>query len=293
MKVAVVVGGTSPEAEISRRSGKAVADALRDIGYDVSVIELDRNLPIELDRLRPGRIFLALHGCPGEDGTVQGLLDILGYKYTGCGVESSAICMDKDITKRVLKTYGITVPSGLTFFRGDEIFSPEFPCVVKPARAGSTVGISIVRDKKNFNDAVEKAFGIDTKVIVEEYIPGREITVPVLNGKALPIVEVVAETGFYDFSAKYEKPTTRYIVPAEIKEITFQRLHSISEKVYKVLECRGAIRIDFRLNENGIPYLLEVNSIPGMTEHSLLPKSATAAGISFEKLIGDILDSQS
>ncbi len=289
MKIAVVKGGRSPEAEISRKTAKAVVKALLNLKHDVKAIELDGKFIEELIKFNPEKVFIALHGVPGEDGTVQGLLEILGIDYTGCNTQTSAICMDKDITKRVLKSFGIIVPSGETFFKGDKVKWSEFPCVVKPARTGSTVGISIVKDPEEFERAVETAFNFDKKILVEEYIEGKEITVPVLNGKALPAIEIVPEGGFYDYEAKYEKGTTKYVIPADLGEKTEKRLKRISEKVFKVLECKGAIRIDYRLSKQNVPFLLEVNTIPGMTERSLLPKSAAVVGMSFEELIKEIL----
>jgi len=292
MRVAVIKGGSSPEAEVSRRTAAAVSKALRELGHEVREVELDRKLYEELSSFKPDKVFIALHGIPGEDGTVQGFFETIGIPYTGCGVQASAICMDKDITKRVLKSHGINVPSGETYFRGEEVSWLEFPCVVKPARTGSTIGVSVVRSPEELEDAINLAFSFDSKVIVEEFIEGREITVPVLKGKALPPVEVIPEGGFYDYEAKYRKGTTRYEVPAKLHKKVEERLRRTSEKVFRLLECRGAIRVDFRLDSNGIPFLLEVNTIPGMTERSLLPKSAMAVGMGFKELIGEIIEDE-
>jgi len=289
MKIAVIKGGPSPEAEISRETARAVANALKRLEYNVKVLELNKDTVKELLEFNPDKVFLALHGVPGEDGTVQGFLETLGIEYTGCNTQTSAICMDKDITKRVLKSFGIPVPAGESFFKSEDVNWTEFPCVVKPARTGSTVGISLVKDDTELEKAVQLAFNYDRKIIIEEYIEGREITVPVLNGKALPPIEVIPESGFYDYEAKYRKKTTRYIIPASLGKKTEERIKKISEKVFKILECRGAIRIDYRLSNHNVPFLLEINTIPGMTERSLLPKSAQAAGISFDELIREIL----
>ena len=289
MRVAVVYGGPSPEAEISRKSATGVISALKERGYEVFPLELDSSFLKKLEEIKPDKVFLVLHGCPGEDGTVQGLLEVMGFEYTGCNTQTSALCMDKDITKRVLKTYGIPVPAGETYFSEAEVELLELPCVVKPARTGSSVGINVVKTEKSFWQAVKEAFSYDTKIIVEEYIEGKEVTVGVLNGKALPPIEIVTETGFYDYSAKYEKPTTKYIVPAPLPERLKKRILNISEKVYRILECRGAVRIDFRIDEKGRPFVLEVNTIPGMTERSLLPKAAQAMGMEFGELIERIL----
>ncbi|MEO2068409.1 MAG: D-alanine--D-alanine ligase [Desulfurobacteriaceae bacterium] len=287
--MAVVFGGPSPEAEISKKSAKSVVEALHKKGYQVFEVELNENIVENLKKINPDKVFLVLHGSPGEDGTVQGLLEITGFKYTGCNTQTSAVCMDKDITKRILKTYGIPVPSGETYFRGDEVNWVEFPCVVKPARTGSTVGINIAKDEESFQKAVEEAFKYDTKIIVEEFIEGKEITVAVLFGKVLPPIEIITETGFYDFDSKYKKKTTSYKIPAELSKRLEEKIRKLAEKIYKVLECRGAVRIDFRIDEFNIPYVLEVNTIPGMTERSLLPKAAKFYGIEFEDLVEEIL----
>ncbi len=291
MKVAVVFGGPSPESEISKKSAESVISALKKLGHQVFPVELSEKLPLELSIIKPDKVFLVLHGSPGEDGTVQGLLEIMGIPYTGCGVAASAISIDKDLTKRVLKSHGIPVPAGITIYRGETVESDEleFPCIVKPARAGSSVGVSLVRSESDFEEALKKAFLYDSKVLIEEYLDGKELTVGVVNGRALPPVEILPKREFYDYTAKYEDTNTQYLVPAPINSKLKSRLKSIAEKVYKVLECRGAIRVDFKLNRYGSPYVLEINTIPGLTERSLLPKAAAYSGISFEELIEEML----
>lgn len=291
MKVAVVFGGPSPESEVSKKSAESVISALKTLGHQVFPIELSEKLPLELSKIKPDKVFLVLHGSPGEDGTVQGLLDIMGIPYTGSGVSASAISIDKDLTKRVLKSYGIPVPAGITVYRGETVDPDEleFPCVVKPARAGSSVGVSLVKSKSDFEGALEEAFLYDSKVLIEEYLEGKELTVGILNGKALTPVEILPGREFYDYAAKYKDTATQYLIPAPINSKLENRLKSIAEKVYRVLECRGAVRVDFRLNRYGSPFVLEVNSIPGLTERSLLPKAAAYSGISFEKLIEEML----
>ena len=291
MKVAVVFGGPSPEAEVSKKSAESVISALKKLGHEVVPVELDGELPLKLKEINPDKVFLALHGSPGEDGTVQGLLEIMGIPYTGCGVISSAVSIDKDLTKRVLKSYGIPVPAGITIFKGEKV-NPEdfeFPCVVKPSRAGSSVGVSLVKTDSEFESALEEAFHYDSKVIVEEFLPGKELTVGVVNGRALTPIEIVPGREFYDYTAKYEDTSTRYLVPAPVNKNLERRLKSIAEEVYRVLECRGAVRVDFRLNQYGSPFVLEINTIPGLTERSLLPKAAAYEGIAFEKLVEEML----
>ncbi len=289
MKVAVIYGGPSPEAEISKKSAKSVIKALKELGHAVYPIELSQELPVKLKEISPDKVFLVLHGSPGEDGTVQGLLEIMGIPYTGCGVISSAVSIDKDLTKRLLSSYGIPVPAGITLFKGEEVEPLELPCVVKPARAGSSVGVTLVKEEEEFERAVKEAFKYDDKVLIEEFLGGKELTVALLTGKALPPVEILPRGELYDYRAKYSSPDTGYLVPAQIPPHLKRRLTSIAERVYKVLECRGAVRVDFRLNNYGSPFVLEVNTIPGLTERSLLPKAAQAAGISFKQLVGEML----
>ncbi|MEO2082828.1 MAG: ATP-grasp domain-containing protein, partial [Desulfurobacteriaceae bacterium] len=179
---------------------------------------------------------------------------------------------------------------GITLFRGDEIPPVEFPCIVKPCRAGSSVGVSLVKSPEAFAEALKRAFEFDSKVLIEELLEGKELTVAVLNGKALPPVEIIPAGEFYDYSSKYEDSKTRYEVPAQLPEKLEKKLRKIAERAYKVLECRGAVRVDFKLDKYSSPYVLEVNTIPGLTERSLLPKAAAAAGITFEKLIERMLE---
>jgi len=290
VKVLVVYGGPSPESEISKKSAQSVINSLKRLGYEVFPVELTPELPEKVKEIAPDVAFIVLHGSPGEDGTVQGMFDVMGIPYTGCDTLSSAVSIDKDFTKRILKTHGIPVPAGVTLFKGDDVPKfLEFPCVVKPAKAGSSVGICIVKSEGEFEGALQKAFSYDNKVLIEEYLSGKEITVGVLNGKAFPPVEVIPANEFYDYESKYSSDQTRYEVPAKLPENLRKRLREISEKVFKILGCRGAIRIDFKLNEFGSPFVLEVNTIPGLTERSLLPKAARAAGYTFDQLMEEIL----
>jgi len=292
LKVLVVYGGPSPEAEVSRRSAESVIKALKSLGHEVFSVELSSNFPEEVRRINPDVVFLALHGSPGEDGSVQGLLEIMGIPYTGCGVTQSALLMDKDLTKRILKTHGIPVPSGITLFKGDEVpGNLEFPCVLKPARVGSSVGVSLVREESELQTSLERAFSYDSKVLVEEYLSGREITVAVLNGKAFSPVEIVPAGEFYDYESKYIDSSTEYRAPAPLHPRLESRLKSISEKIYKIFECKGPIRVDFKLDSYNSPYVLEINTIPGLTERSLLPLAAKISGYSFNDLVEEILKS--
>ncbi|WP_456457308.1 D-alanine--D-alanine ligase family protein [Thermovibrio sp.] len=291
MKVAVVFGGPSPEAEISRKSAQSVIKALKSLGHQVYPIELTKDLPFKLKEVSPDKVFLSLHGSPGEDGTVQGLLEIMGIPYTGCGVIASALTIDKDACKRYLSSYGIPVPSGFTLFKGKELPKfLEFPCIVKPSSGGSSVGTTLVKEEKEFKGALNRAFLYDSKVLVEEYLPGKELTVSVVNGRAFVPVEIVPASEFYDYESKYESSKTRYLVPAEISPNLTRRLKSLALKAYSLLNCKGAVRVDFKLDSYGSPYLLEVNTIPGLTERSLLPKAAAFEGLTFEELIKEMLE---
>jgi D-alanine-D-alanine ligase len=294
-KIAVLLGGLSKEREVSLRSGAAVAKALKSRGHDVTEIDVGRDLPEKLKSSGAEAAFLALHGRYGEDGTVQGLLEVMGIPYTGAGPLASALCMDKVLTKKVLVSEmgaSILTPAWKVAKRdtvGAIHESPlPLPVVVKPNREGSTIGISIVREEKNFKAALEEALKLDETVLIEEFIEGMETTVSVLNGRALPVIEIVPKSGFYDFTSKYTKGLTDYIVPARIEDKVRDRLQKTSGAIWKVLDLAGFARMDFILRGDGA-YFLEVNTIPGMTETSLVPKAAAAAGISFEDLCEDVL----
>jgi len=238
--------------------------------------------------------FLALHGCGGEDGTVQGLLEVMGIPYTGSGVQASAMGMNKPVTKAFVRMHGVPVAPGVVMQRAGNQAIPTqlpWPLVVKPANQGSTVGVSVVRKPSQWRHALKRAFERDHEVLVEPFIDGREMTVSVLDGEALPPIEIVAPGAFYDYAAKYEKPETRYLCPAPVTKGQEQRVKALALRAYQVLGCAGAARIDFRLNRYGRPVFLEINTIPGMTRRSLLPLSAAQAGIDYDSLTERILES--
>lgn len=295
MRVAVLMGGLSKEREISLKSGKAVAGALRKKGHDVTEIDADAAVVKKIEAIKPEKIFLALHGKFGEDGTIQGILEWMRIPYTGPSILASAICFDKLATKEYLAAKGIVTPEFEIYREGEnpddwlKKFSLGFPCVVKPNTEGSTIGISRVTEGGALKKAVLEALKFDRVVLVERMITGREITVGVHRGRALPIVEVAPKSGFYDYEAKYTKGMTEYIVPAELSEKTVKSVLATSEKICRILQCEGAVRIDYMLSKNEEPYFLEVNTIPGMTETSLLPKAAACAGLTFEDLCEEIL----
>lgn len=297
-KVAVLMGGLSKEREVSLRSGKAVAGALRKKGHDVTEIDADARVIDKLKTAKPEAAFIALHGKFGEDGTIQGILEWLRIPYTSPSVSTSALCHDKVWTKSVLRSLSLRLSPEMVFRRHDDVdlwlkkfdMAPlEFPVIVKPSCEGSSIGIRRVYKRGDLKGALREGIVSDEVLLVEELIEGREITVGILNGKALPIVEVRPKSGFYDFKSKYTPGQTEYLVPAPLDDLFREELQASCEHIYSFLKLEGAVRMDFMLNEKGESYFLEVNTIPGMTETSLLPKAAACAGLSFEDLCEEIL----
>lgn len=291
--IGVLMGGQSSEREISLKTGTAICQALLRRAYRVIPIDVNSSLPRQLCAKKVDVAFIALHGPGGEDGTVQGLLEVMGIPYTGSGVRASAIAMDKELTKILLKANGIVVAKGgvLHGTSPQEIppFGLRWPVVVKPAAQGSTIGISIARQPSDWKPALRRARRYGSAVVVESYIPGEEIAVAVLNGQALAPIEIVAPGGFYDFAAKYQKAETQYRCPAPLTPELTTLLKELAGKVYTIVGCAGAARVDFRLNRRHQPFVLEVNTIPGMTERSLLPMAAAQAGLSYDSLTESLL----
>ena len=289
------MGGTSAEREVSLRSGQAVHRALVRCGYQAVTIDAATDVPRALRAKKVQMVFLALHGRGGEDGAMQGLLEVLGMPYTGSGVRASAVAMHKAATKTLLASHGIPVPSGAVVCAGQRATTPpaglKLPLVVKPVSEGSTIGVSILRRLADWRPALREAHAYDKEALVETYIPGRELTVSVLDGRALPAVEIRPKGGFYDYTAKYTKGQSRYLCPAPLAPAMQRRLNDLAVEAYRVLGCEGAVRVDFRLTPGGKPYVLEVNTIPGMTETSLLPMAAAQAGLAYEQLTERILGS--
>ncbi len=288
------MGGLSKERDVSLRSGAAVAKALRTRGYNIVEIDVDREVAARLKNENIEVVFLVLHGRYGEDGTLQGLLEILGIPYTGSGVLPSAIGMDKDLTKRLLAPHGVQVAEWTAVRRGAvELRSPiPLPVVIKPNHEGSTIGISIVREEKDFVAALTEAAKLDDVVVIEKFISGTEVTVAVIDGRAFPIVEIAPKGGFYDYTSKYTKGMTDYIVPARLTHAVRDRLQKNSEKIWNLLNLEGYARMDY-IVDGERDYFLEVNTTPGMTETSLVPKAAAAAGLSFEDVCEKILNTAS
>lgn len=303
-RIGVLMGGQSSEREVSLRTGQAVQRALVRRGYDAVPIDVGPSLYKDLQEHKIDLVFLALHGPGGEDGAIQGFLETIGMPYTGCGVLASALGMDKVTAKALLTQHGVPVPPGTAVKRGDAMSSGRvlrsakltWPVVVKPASQGSTIGVSVVRKPSQWKQALTLAHRYDRQALVEAYIPGHEITVSLLGegeGKvsALPAVEIVAPSGFYDYTAKYQKGKTRYLCPAPLSANVSRRLRELAVKTYEVFGCEGAVRVDFRVTPRGRPYVLEINTIPGMTETSLLPMAAAQAGIDYDALTERILES--
>ncbi|MCK4401620.1 D-alanine--D-alanine ligase [bacterium] len=292
-RIAVLMGGASSERDISLKSGNCVLKALKEAQLNATAFDVNRDLPDRLIKNKINLVFIALHGKPGEDGTIQGMLDILNIPYTGSGVLASALSMDKIASKRLFQIAGIPTPEFRVISK-DKLYIANslknFPVVVKPSTEGSTIGISIVRKEDEFKKAMEIAFRYDDNVICEKYIDGKEITVGILEEKALPVIEIIPKSGFYDFNAKYGKKSTDFVVPAELVKEKISQIKQIAFKAHKVLGCYGMSRVDMKLDCKLNPYVLEINTIPGLTETSLLPKAAQAAGISFRELCLILLD---
>lgn len=295
------MGGLSKEREISLRTGNAVLQALQKKGIPALAIDCGFNLTDQLSDAKIDCAFIALHGPLGEDGCIQGLLEWLQIPYTGSGVLASALGMDKAVLNRVSRDLEFLVPQEVIFdCRFETVsdflnrFKGDLPVIVKPSREGSTINCTIVKEKGGLKGAIEKALQSDVKVLVEEYIKGKEVTIAVLNGKALPAIEIVPKSGFYDYTSKYTKGMTEYILPARVSQGCLENLSKISLSLYQTIDCSGVIRVDFIVSDKGEkPFFLEVNTIPGLTETSLVPKAAAHAGISFEDLCEAILNDAS
>ena len=293
-RIGVLMGGWSAEREVSLRSGKAISNALRDSGYDVAAIDAGADLCDTLKKEEIEIAFIALHGGHGENGAVQGMLEVLGIPYTGSGVLASALAMDKEASKKIFLYHKIPVPSFVVVHREtiDYILQTidfPMPWVIKPVTEGSSIGVSIVREEKQIKPALEKAFSLSERVIIEEYVEGKEVHIGILHDRVLGGVEVRPSLEFYSYEAKYTAGLTEYILPPEINALAYERAKETALAAHSGLGCRGATRVDLRIDEKGNPYVLEVNTIPGMTETSLLPKVAGLVGLDFHGLIEEIL----
>ncbi len=292
-RVAVLMGGWSAEREVSLVSGRAVLAALERLGFPCRGIDAGRDVAARLAEDRPDVAFIALHGRGGEDGAVQGLLEVMAIPYTGSGVLASALAMNKKYSKWLFQARGVRTPRWELVVTGGEARTggsvTGFPAVVKPVAEGSTIGVSIVPGPDRMAEALASAFRHGNEAIVEAYVPGRELTVGILGRRALPAVEILLDEGFYDYRAKYHSPGTRYLAPADTGPELAGELETLAREAFGALGCRGFARVDFRVDPDGVPWVLEVNTIPGMTDHSLLPKAAEAAGLSFEDMVEEIV----
>jgi D-alanine-D-alanine ligase len=323
IKIALFVGGSSPEREVSKSSGKAIYKAIKSLGYSCRLIDpaYGTSQPSEEERFFSKEdfaeiknenlvktiysdllddidlVFLALHGKWGEDGVIQSLLELKGIRYTGSGVFSSAVSMNKDVSKILIQKNGVNTANWFTTDKNFDINNLNatiqtkfgFPCVVKPNDQGSTVGLTVAKTVDVLEENVNLALKYSDVVLIEEFIPGREMTVAILDDSSLPVLEIIPKSGFYDYESKYTSGKSEYIVPANIPSEVFGKLQQQALAAFKSLHCKTYGRVDFRLNENNIPFCLEVNTLPGMTETSLVPKMAKAVGISFEELIDRII----
>ncbi len=287
--VGVLMGGLSSEREVSLRSGEAVLTALRARGYQAKPIYVDRDLDLVLRQSGIDTAFIALHGRYGEDGCVQGLLETLGIPYTGSDVLASALAMHKIKAKELFRLHNLPTPAYYVADASDDDVLARhgdfgFPCVVKPAREGSSVGVTIVADETGLAAAIEEAGCFDRAVLVERFVAGQEVSVAVLGDHALGAVEVAPGGEFYDYGAKYTAGASQYFIPPRLSPERYRGVLTQAVRAHLALGCRGATRVDMIVSESGNEYVLEVNTIPGMTEHSLLLRIAAAAGISFGEL---------
>lgn len=292
-RIGVLMGGTSAERDVSLRSGQAIYRSLQNLGYNVISVDVGADICTSLPAAGVQIAFLALHGGSGENGSIQGMLEVLGIPYTGSGVLASAIAMDKEVSKKVFRHHDIPVPRYIVLDHQSvndiTIIDFDLPWVVKPASEGSSIGVSIVRQEHDFKKAIEQAGIYGPRIIIEQYIDGKEIQIGILNGKAIGGIEVRPSLEFYSYEAKYTAGLTEYILPPEVEEVVYERAASTAFLAHEALGCAGATRVDLRIDKKGDPYVLEVNTIPGMTETSLLPKIAQRAGYDFPDLIEEIL----
>ena len=298
LHVAVLMGGWSSERPVSLMSGEGVAKALESRGHRVTRIDMGRDVALKLAEAAPDVVFNALHGCPGEDGTVQGMMDLMGLAYTHSGLATSVIAIDKELTKQALVPHGVPMPGG-RIVQSAELYERDplpRPYVLKPVNEGSSVGVAIVTDNGNYGNPI----GRDVKgpwqqfdsLLAEPFIRGRELTTAVLGDRALMVTELIPTTEFYDFDAKYTDGLTRHVCPAEIPDAITEACKAIALRAHRLLGCRGTSRSDFRWDDSqGVEglFLLEVNTQPGMTPLSLVPEQAGHCGLSYADLVEEIV----
>lgn len=289
-KIAVLMGGPGSEREVSLNTGKGVADALQSLGYQAIALDWTKesSLPTLLQETGFDVVWNALHGTYGEDGGVQGLLACMGILCTGSGILASALAMDKVASKRIFESQKIPTPKWMIWEEGIEI-DIAYPIVVKPANEGSSVGVSVVRSDAELGPAIALASASAGPILIEEYIAGSEVFVGILDERSIGTIEVRTARGFYDYEAKYESSDTEYLIPAPLDEQLSEKLQNLALRAHRALWCEGYSRVDIRVAESGEAYVLEVNTLPGMTGSSLMPKLAKYAGISYPELCEEIL----
>ncbi|MCB0391477.1 MAG: D-alanine--D-alanine ligase [Bdellovibrionales bacterium] len=294
-KVALIYGGRGAEAEVSKVTVKAFAKALEELGEEFVQIEADEDLPVKLKQLNPKLALLAVHGKYSEDGTLQGLCEYLKIPYTGSGVLASALSFDKVYCKNLFEKNNIPTAK----FQSLDLHQQEiskftlelsFPVVVKPSREGSSIGVSIVNNQQELVSALKLAAQYDNNILIEKFIEGKEVTIPILKGKTLESVEIAPKQGFYNYENKYQAGKTNYILPANVEKRTLERLKEITIEACQLLKVRSYARVDFMLDKNENPYIMEVNTLPGCTPTSLVPKAAAHAGIEFKEFIRQIME---
>jgi D-alanine-D-alanine ligase len=297
LKIAVILGGDSSEKDISILSGLSVIEALSPF-YETEIIHIGADISVLPEKLLEADIvFNALHGGTGENGDMQSFLDLHHIPYCGSNAKASKVAMDKHLSKMIAKTESVPTPEWIliksdnnsTQLISQNSIKFEFPYIVKPADEGSTVGLSLIHDESEIKDAINLAGKYSKSILIEAYIPGRELTVGILGVKALPIVEIISDNELYDYDCKYTKGKSQYKVPAELPEKVTRKIQDDALKIYNAIGCRHYGRVDFRLNENNEHYFLEINTLPGMTSTSLLPMAAQEAGLDFPELADTII----
>ncbi|MFC0014699.1 MULTISPECIES: D-alanine--D-alanine ligase [Allobacillus] len=303
MKIAVLYGGTSKEREVSLSTGEGMINALRQLGYDVVAIDFDpAKLTQHISELENvDFVLIGLHGKQGEDGRVQGFLELLGLPYLGSGVLASSLAMDKSRSKQIFANEGLPIARSQTFNKKmdvKEIYQQiintfDCPFVIKPNQEGSTLGLTFVHHQEEIEKAIQLAFSHDDQLLVEDFVEGRELTVSVFGNQgeeeALPIIEIIPKNKYYDYEAKYSVGGSEHIVPAKIAEPLTDKIQSLAVKAHQALGCESYSRVDFILNEQDEPIILEVNTLPGMTPTSLYPDAAAAVGLNYEQMLDKLI----
>ncbi len=311
-RIGVLMGGLSAERDISMRSGLAIYQNLQEMGYDAVLIDVGKDIASVIKKEKVKVAFLALHGGMGEDGSIQGLLETLGLPYTGSGVLASALAMDKEASKKIFAYHGLPFAPFMVVRKGKGakkgkakavnfavpgVFDfPDFPVppfelpwVVKPVSEGSSIGVSIVKEEAELVPCLEKTFALDARVMVEKFIKGKELHIGIIGDRVMGGVEVRPSLEFYNYEAKYTSGLTDYIIPPEVDEGIYRKTCELAVQAHMALGCSGVSRVDFRIDEDNAPYLLEVNTLPGMTTTSLIPKIAQSEGMSFKHIIEEII----